>query len=117
MTKGQRHNLFQLGVIGAIFLYLIFSLVYKGQEWMDKLYYTVMPLSFLFMVLGYNKQNSLIRVGRNVLVVCVAYNFLKLIGIINYDFDGMKLHVPIVVIITIIFQILIDIKNGNFHLY
>ena len=117
MSRGQKHNLFQLGVIGVIFIYFIFSLIFIGQDWMKRLYYTVMPLSFLLMVLGYDKQNSLIRVGRNALVVCVAYNFLKLIGIINYDFDGMKLHIPIVVIITIIFQILIDIKNGNFHLH
>jgi hypothetical protein len=113
----KKHNLFQLGVIGVIFVYFIFSLVFEGQDWMKKLYYVIIPLSFLLMVLGYERQNSLIRLGRNALVVCVAYNFLKLIGIIDYDFEGMKLQVPIVVMITIIFQVLIDVKNGNLHLH
>jgi hypothetical protein len=111
----MRHTLFQWGVIGTIFLYLVFSLIYRGQEWLDRLYYTIMPLSFLFMVCGYGKYNSLIRLGRNTLIICVAYNFLKLIGVIDYNFEGMKLHIPVVVMVTIIFQILIDIKDGDFN--
>jgi hypothetical protein len=103
-------------VVGVLFIYLVFSIVFTGQDWMKKLYYTVMPLSFLLMVVGYERQNSFIRLGRNALVVCVVYNFLKLINVIDYDFEGMKLHIPTVVICSILFQITYDIKNGTFHI-
>jgi len=109
----MRHKLFQIGVIGCIFVYFIFSLIYQGQDWMKQMYYFIMPLSFLLMVIGYNKQNSLIRIGKNTLWVTVFYNFCKLVGIFEYDYEGTKVLVPSVVLLSIIYQLIKDYHNGD----
>ncbi len=111
----MRHKLFQIGIAGVIFIYFIFCVIYSGQDWMKQMYYFVMPLSFLLMTLGYNHQNSFIRIGRNTLIATVGYNFLKLFGFIEYNFEGTKVLVPSVIFLSIIYQIIVDYKNGNFN--
>lgn len=64
------------------------------------------------MTVGYPYQNSLIRVGRNALVITVIYNLLKLIGVIEYDYDDTKIAVPSVVFVSIIYQLIKD-HYGN----
>ena len=111
----MKHRLFQIGIAGVIFIYFIFCVVYQGQEWMDKLYYFVMPLSFLLMTIGYNHQNSFIRIGRNTLIATVLYNFLKLIRVIDYNYEGTKVLVPSVIFLSIIYQLIRDYKDGEFN--
>ena len=80
---------------------------------MDKLYYFIVPLSFLLMTLGYNHQNSLIRIGRNALIATVFYNLLKVLTIIDYDYEGTKILVPSVIFLSIIYQVIKDYKDGD----
>lgn len=108
----MRHKYFQIGIIGVVFLYFAFCILFQGQDWMKRLYYFIMPLSFLLMTVGYPYQNSLIRVGRNTLVITVIYNLLKLIGVIEYNYDGTKIAIPSVVFISIIYQLIKD-HYGN----
>lgn len=72
-----------------------------------------MPLSFLLMTIGYNYQNSFIRIGRNALITTVFYNFLKLIGVISYDYEGTKILVPSVIFLSIIYQLIRDYGRLN----
>jgi len=110
-----KHRLFQIGIAGVIFIYFIFCVIYNGQEWMNRLYYFVMPLSFLLMTIGYNHQNSFIRIGRNTLIATVLYNLLKLVGVVDYDFEGTKILVPSVIFLSIIYQLIRDYKDGELY--
>lgn len=111
----MKHKLFQIGIAGVIFIYFIFCVTYNGQDWMKQMYYFVMPLSFLLMTLGYSYQNSFIRIGRNTLIATVFYNFLKVIRVIDYDYEGTKILVPSVIFLSIIYQLIRDYKDGEFH--
>lgn len=100
MTK---NNIFQIGLSICCFLYVAFSLIYEGQVFMDLLYYTLMPISFLFMCCGYPHQNNFTKSMKNVLIVVVIYNLAKMVGAVEYDFQGLKLYAPVVFILSNIY--------------
>ena len=99
----NKKDIFQAGLFICCFLYVAFSLIYEGQMFMDLLYYTLMPISFLFMCYGYPHQNNFTRSMKNVLIVVVVYNIAKMLGIVDYDFEGLKLYAPVTFIISNIY--------------
>lgn len=109
----MKHNSFQIGVICVLFITFIFFVAYSGQAWMDLLYYFAIPLSFSLLIYGYPKQNSLTRIALNASIANTIYNFCKLVGIFEYDYEGTKVLVPSVVLLSIIYQLIKDYHNGD----
>lgn len=96
----NKSTMFQIGLCICCFLYVGFSLIYKGQVFLDLLYYTLMPLSFLLMCIGYPFQSGFTRAMRNVLIVVVIYNLGKLFGVVGYDTVGIKIYAPLTFVIS-----------------
>jgi hypothetical protein len=94
----KRHKIFQIGAIIVIYINIVYHLFFSGGEIDTLFYYTFIPLAFCFLLMGYPNKNWFIWMAFFSSCANSLYNFLKLIGYYDYDYEGIKVFVPTITI-------------------
>lgn len=98
-----RATLKEIGIIIYVSLATVFNLFYRGQEFLDLLYYTLMPFSFCLILLSIRPKTELVQLGIFTSLIITIYCFLKLIGIIDYNYSGTKVLIPLIIFLYFIY--------------
>lgn len=108
----MKHTIFQLGVVLLILIYVFFCFIYTGQAILDLWYYFMLPVGITMLVYSYPFKNALVHVGLNTMLAVCVHNLFKLIHIYEYDYRGIKIMVPSVFIISVMYYMLVLIKKN-----
>ena len=98
-----RATLKEIGIIIYVGLATVFNLFYKGQELLDLLYYTLLPFSFCLVLLSIRPKTELVQLGIFTSFAITVYCFLKLIGVVNYNYNGTKVLIPVIIFLYFIY--------------
>ena len=103
----KRHIIFQVASTIVIYINIVYHLFFSGGEVDTLVYYTLIPLAFCFFILGYSNKNWFIWMAFFSSLANSVYNFLKLVGYYEYNYEGIKIFVPSV---TFAFMIIYGTK-------